>query len=130
MIITWAALAAVCLIVELLTGTFYLLVLTVAFAGACGLAALDTGIPAQISLAAIIGVIGLLAVQRWRTRRRDASPAATLENAVATVVGTNGALYRVRWRGSEWNARGPEGLSENATVRITGQSGNTLHIEP
>jgi membrane protein implicated in regulation of membrane protease activity len=130
MIITWAALAAVCLIAELLTGTFYLLVLTVAFAGACGLAALDTGIPAQISLAAIIGVIGLLAVQRWRTRRRDASPAATLENAVATVVGANGALYRVRWRGSEWNARGPEGLSENATVRITGQSGNTLHIEP
>lgn len=124
-------LAATCLIAELLTGTLYLLVLCVAFAGACALSALDAGIPLQISVAAIIGIVGIFVVQRWRNRNaRTSSPSPTIENPLATIVGNNGPLYRVRWRGTEWNATGPQGLSESTTVTITGQNGNTLHIEP
>lgn len=130
MTITWAMLAAVCLIAELLTGTLYLLVLCAAFASACALAALDFGIPLQISVAALIGVMGIFVVQRWRTKNTQQSPSPTLENPIGTVVGINGPQYRVHWRGTEWNATGPQGLGENASVTITGQSGNTLHIEP
>lgn len=128
MTITWALLATGCLIAELLTGTLYLLVLCAAFAGATGIAALELSIPLQISAATLIAVIGAFLVRRWRTRSPKASALAAVEHPVASIVTADGPRYRVRWRGSEWNATGPAGLPEGSTVAITGQSGNTLHI--
>ncbi|WP_018610298.1 NfeD family protein [Uliginosibacterium gangwonense] len=130
MTIAWAILAAACLVVELLTGTLYLLVLCAAFAVACALSALDINIPVQLTVATVAGMSGLLVVHRWRTRNAKHPPMPIIERPQATIVTTHGPGYRVRWRGTEWDATGPQGLADNTSVTITGQTGNTLHITP
>lgn len=130
MTIAWALLATACLVVELLTGTLYLLVLCVAFAAASALSALEISLPIQLSVATITGLTGLLLVHRWRTRNANPTPMPAIEHPQAIIVTTQAKGYRVRWRGTEWDATGPEGLADNTSVIITGQTGNTLHITP
>jgi len=128
--IAWALLAAACLVVELLTGTLYLLVLCAAFAAATALSALDISVPIQFTVATVVGFAGLLLVHRWRTRNANPAPMPAIEHPQATIVATHARGYRVRWRGTEWDATGPQGLADNTSVTITGQTGNTLHITP
>jgi len=134
MIITWALLAAACLVAELLTGTLYLLVVSIAFSIACALAALDMATYIQFCVASLAAILGLTPLILKRRRSRNAaansSPSPEISNPVATIVDICGPQYRIRWRGTEWNATGPQGLKENTAVIITGQTGNTLHIEP
>lgn len=131
MTILWAIAAAACLVAELMTGTFYLLVLCLAFSVGCGLAALDVSLSVQIVAAAITGLLGIVLVRRWRSRNNAVSPTPPIAtNALVTIISSQGSRYRVRWRGTEWDANGPAGMPENATAMISGQTGNTLHIEP
>lgn len=126
----WAIAAATCLVAELLTGTFYLLVLCLAFSVGCALAALEFSFTLQIVSASLTGLLGTALVHRWRARNKATEPALPLAQGTATVVTVQAQGYRVRWRGTEWNAEGPAGLAENACVEIVGQTGNTLHIAP
>ena len=125
----WAIAAATCLVAELLTGTFYLLVLCLAFSVGSALAALELSFTIQVVSAAVTGLLGTALVHRWRAKNKATEPALPLTQGTATVVAIQAQGYRVRWRGSEWDAEGPAGLSENATVAIVGQTGNRLRIE-
>ena len=129
----WAITGLVLVIVELLTGTFYLLMLGVAAFGAAGTAWLGYDFPAQVIVAALIAAGGCYAVQVYRTRNRaqqmpsmDAGMPASFE----TWIDPGARLARVRYRGASWDARveGIEALEPGTTVYVLAADGNTLKV--
>ncbi|HMN81881.1 MAG TPA: NfeD family protein [Burkholderiaceae bacterium] len=140
----WWWLAALALgIVEMLTGTFYLLVLAVgcAAAGAAGQAGL--GLTAQLIIAAAVTLIGWVVLYRWRPLRRHspvdthADPDVLLDVGERVQVAAWVATGRadVVYRGARWDAelaaehRG--GRPPAAGIyRIRGIIGNRLQLAP
>lgn len=123
-LIVWMVMTGLLVIAEVLTGSFYLLVL-----GACtalAAAAAFLGAPVTVQLV-VFGVTAGVAVfgkvprmlQRWFNR----SPAIQASDVGAAVTVTevgSGTQFRVSYRGSEWPAR----LVSSAPV----QAGQTLRV--
>ena len=106
--IWWMVLAFGLLILELLTGTFYLLVIAVAIA-AGGLANL-AGAPftLQLVVAAVIGLAGSLWLRRSRLGRPTGEADALLQNLdIGQMVRIDswgaGNTARAHYRGAEWD---------------------------
>lgn len=106
--IWWMVLAFGLLILELLTGTFYLLVIAVAIA-AGGLANL-AGAPftLQLVVAAVIGLAGSLWLRRSRLGRPSGEADALLQNLdIGQMVRIDswgaGNTARAHYRGAEWD---------------------------
>jgi membrane protein implicated in regulation of membrane protease activity len=122
--VAWFVVGFVLLIAELLTGTFYLLVLAIA-AGVGGLVALGGGsLPLQLVVAAAIGLAGSLWLRRSRAGRT--SPAAeALQNldlgqTVRVDHWSAGRTARATYRGAQWDvelAAGEEPLAGDFVIR-------------
>ena len=132
----WFLLALAILTAEMATGTFYLLVLAIALA-AGGLAAL-TGLelPTQITISAVIGIIGTLILRRIKPSQ---TPSASNQNLdigqpVRVVHKHENGLLRVAYRGAEWDAQLlAADTPTNATLFIHSIQGSKLilsHIKP
>lgn len=131
----WIIAGFILVIVELLTGTFYLLVLGGgAFAGAA-VAAAGGGYLLQAVGAGAVALAGTWYVNRWHRTRQPASAKdnfldlgqpVVLESWVDVATRT----ARVNYRGSTWDARvAPGSLPEpGATLIISGQDGSTLLV--
>jgi membrane protein implicated in regulation of membrane protease activity len=129
----WILTAIALVVAELLTGTFYLLVLGLAaFAGA-GLAWLGTPIAAQASFATIIAVLGVIFVHRYRVRAPksgggsnaiDVGHRVTLQSWINEAEG----LARVSYRGTLWDAKVMGAREAAGVYYIRGVDGSTLHI--
>jgi membrane protein implicated in regulation of membrane protease activity len=129
----WAITGLALVIVELLTGTFYLVMLGVAAFGAAGTAWLGYDFPAQVIVAGVIAAVGCYAVHAYRDRNRtqqmppvDAGMPASFE----TWIDAGARLARVRYRGASWDARveGVEMLEPGTTVYVLATDGNTLKV--
>jgi membrane protein implicated in regulation of membrane protease activity len=129
----WAITGLALVIVELLTGTFYLLMLGVAAFGAAGAAWLGADFPAQVIVAAVIAGGGCYAVHVYRQKNRaqqmtpvDAGMPASFE----AWIDAPARLARVRYRGASWDARveGAEALEPGTTVYVLATDGNTLKV--
>jgi len=78
----------------------------------------------------------LFLVVRWRTRQRLIGPAATAlvfaDGAIGSVRSTLAPLGVVYAAGEEWTARSSDGsaLTPGTAVRVVGQDGLTLIVEP
>ena len=129
----WAIVGLALVIVELLTGTFYLLMLGVAAFGAAGAAWLGYDFPAQVAVASVIAAAGCYGVHVYRENNRtrqmppiDAGMPASFE----TWIDAPGRLARVRYRGAIWDARveGLEALEPGTTVYVLATDGNTLKV--
>jgi membrane protein implicated in regulation of membrane protease activity len=122
--VAWFVIGFVLLIAELLTGTFYLLVLAIA-AGVAGLVALTgASLPLQLVVAAAIGLAGSLWLRRSRAGRT--SPAAdALQNldlgqSVRVEHWSAGRTARTTYRGAQWDvelAAGEEPLPGDFVIR-------------
>ena len=130
----WWAIAGIALIiVELLSGTFYLLVIGLAaFAGAAA-SYYGHSLWIQAVLAAAVATVGVVLVSRYRTSRTGA-PAAALDVGQSAVFEswaseTNRAA-RVRYRNAVWDAQVIDGtpLASGQTLYICRVDGNTLHV--
>jgi len=131
--LAWAIGALVLVIAELLSGTFYLLMLAVAAFGAAAAAYLAQPFGSQCIVAAVLAAVGCYGVHIYRgragTRRMpplDAGMPASFENWLD--AGTR--LARVRYRGASWEARveGSETLEPGATLFVLATDGNTLKV--
>jgi len=131
--LAWAVIGLVLVIVELLTGTFYLLMLGVAAFGAALAAWLGVDFASQSIVAAVVAGIGCYGVHVYREKNRarqmppiDAGMPASFES----WVDMGARLARVRYRGASWDARveGGEGLEPGATVYVLASEGNTLRV--
>lgn len=131
----WAIVGLALIIIEVMTGTFYLLVLGIAaFAGALA-AYLGAGMFAQVVATGIIAAIGLFAVHRWHQSRPvgtkndrslDIGQAVTLES----WLDRNTKRVRVKYRGAAWDADlvGDTTVNINDTLYICGADGNQLQV--
>lgn len=127
--IYWFLLAVGLVMLELATGTFYMLVLALAL-GIGGFAAMfGLSEPVQYSLSAIAGVLGTLILQHWRRGKVRATPVQSLDvgQAVQSIAWNKDGSARVVYRGTEWNAE-PESadLPQEGTFYIKAMRGSTL----
>ena len=99
----WFSIAVGLLIVEMATGTFYMLMLSLAFGagGVVAFAGLD--LPLQMLLGALVGVVGIFALRRVKTTTQVVQ-GLDIGQAVNVVVWHEDGTARVRYRGAEWDA--------------------------
>jgi len=129
----WAILGLTLVIVELLTGTFYLLVLGIAAFGAALAAWLGQPFPVQAVVAAVIAALGCYGVHVYRAKNTtrqmahvDAGQPASFEN----WVDQGARLARVRYRGTSWDALvdGDAAVDAGAMLYVITANGNTLKV--
>ena len=129
----WAILGLTLVIVELLTGTFYLLVLGIAAFGAAHAAWLGQPFPVQAVVAAVIAALGCYGVHVYRAKNTtrqmahvDAGQPASFENWV-----DQGARFAcVSYRGVLWDALvdGDAAVESGAVLYVVTANGNTLKV--
>jgi membrane protein implicated in regulation of membrane protease activity len=129
----WAVIGLVLVIVELLTGTFYLLMLGIAAFGAAGTAWLGYDFAVQVIVAAVVAGVGCYAVHVYRERNKAEQMApidAGMPASFESWTDAGARLARVRYRGASWDARveGGEALEPGATVYVVAADGNTLKV--
>ena len=129
----WAILGLTLVIIELLTGTFYLLVLGIAAFGAALAAWLGQGFPVQTIVAAVISAFGCYGVHVYRAKNAtqqmpnvDAGQPASFEN----WVDQGARLARVNYRGASWDALvdGDAAVDAGAMLYVLTANGNTLKV--
>jgi membrane protein implicated in regulation of membrane protease activity len=131
--LAWAIVGLVLVIAELLTGTFYLLMLGVAAFGAAAAAWLGLGFGAQIVVAALVSAIGCYGVHVYREKNRKQQMApldAGMPASFEAWIDAPARLARVRYRGAPWEARveGGEAVEPGATLYVLAADGNTLKV--
>lgn len=129
----WMLTAIALVIVELLSGTFYLLVLAIAAGGAAALAYLGFTFGVQAGFATALAVLGVGFVYRFRARTGkggrginaiDVGQRVTLESWIDEPQG----LARVHYRGTSWEAKVIGERGADKTFYIRSVDGSTLHI--
>ncbi|MBI1731905.1 MAG: NfeD family protein [Gammaproteobacteria bacterium] len=131
--LAWLILGFTLVIIEMTTGTFYLLVLGVGCFGAAGAAYLGQGFPVQILIAAVVSGAGAYLVHVYRSldapmkmKSLDAGMPARFE----TWTDQPSGRARVRYRDATWDARVEDrvDLQPGATVYVRSSDGNTLLV--
>jgi membrane protein implicated in regulation of membrane protease activity len=129
----WMLAGLALVIAELVTGTFYLLVLGFAAFAAAFAAWVGGGFAGQAIAASVVALAGAYLVHAYRARNRsqqmasiDAGQPANFENWVDQAAG----LARVRYRGASWEARLEGGGSPQpgAVLYVLAAEGNTLKV--
>jgi membrane protein implicated in regulation of membrane protease activity len=133
----WLVAGFVLVIAELVTGTFYLLVIGIgAFAGAVVAWAGGNEV-VQALVGGVVAIAGAWYVHHWHVARdqRDDGFANLLDRGQPVVLESwtheAAGLGRVRYRGTTWDARVSEPAARpvpGATLYIEGQEGNTLVV--
>ena len=125
----WWIVAAALIAAELLTGTFYLLVVGIAVAFGGVVAVLGWSSPYQWLTASILGVIGVVALERWKRGRGRSpdQPPLDVGQMVKVQSWGPGRTARVSYRGSTWDAElaSPE-TPQGETMYIAATRGSVL----
>ena len=127
---TWWILAAVLVGAGLVTGTFYLLAVGVAFAVGGVAAILGVELPLQLVVAGVVAVAATMVAHKWRGARvPPPTPSLDLGQSVRVIDWKDDGTARVNYRGTQWNAElADEGASRAETMYIVGTRGSTLVI--
>ena len=123
------------LIAELLSGTFYLLVIALAAGGAGVAALLGAGLPVQLVVAAIIGFSGSLWLRRSRAQQKGAA-SNVLQNldvgqSIRIDQWIDGRTARASYRGAQWDVElAGDGVAEPGEFQIADMRANRLIVRP
>jgi membrane protein implicated in regulation of membrane protease activity len=130
----WWAVAGIALIIaEMVTGTFYLLVIGVAAFAGGATAFYHYSFSLQAVIAVAVAVAGVFVVNRYRAGSAGA-PNVALDVGQSVVFDTwideKDRLARVRYRNAMWDARVLDDPAATAgrTLYITHVDGSTLHV--
>lgn len=123
--IYWFLLALVLIGLEMATGTFYLLVVSIAMAIGGAAALLGTGLSAQLAVAALAGVVGIVLLRRWKGTSSTDAASVSLDTGqpVKVLTWRDDGTARVFYRGTEWDAEldaskaGHEGIFYIKSIR-------------
>ena len=127
----WFLLALGLLAMEMLTGTFYMLILSVAV-GTGGLAALlGWDMSVQITCSVITGMIGVMVVRKMKGAGTAKSEDQNLDvgQTVRLITWNNDGTARVHFRGAEWDAELEDfklGMVQPAVLYIKTVHGSSL----
>jgi membrane protein implicated in regulation of membrane protease activity len=130
----WWAIGGIALVIaELITGTFYLLVIGIAALAGAVVAYLHHSFWTQAMVAAAIAIIGVMLVTRFR-KTQDSSPSVSLDVGQSVVldawVNEKERLARVRYRNALWDAKvlDDQGAEAGRTLYVRSVDGSTLHV--
>jgi len=131
--LAWVIVGLVLVIAELLSGTFYLLMLAVAAFGAALAAYFGQAFPVQCIVAAVLAAAGCYGVHVYRARsssKRMPPIDAGMPASFESWLDARSRLARVRYRGASWDAQvaGSEALEPGATLFVVAADGNTLKV--
>lgn len=131
--LVWLIVGLALVVIELLTGTFYLLVLGIAAFGAALAAWLGQGFPLQVVVGSVIAACGCYGVHLYRARNAlqqmtpvDAGQPANFEG----WVDRGARLARVSYRGASWDAlvEAGDAPEAGAILYVIATHGNTLKV--
>ncbi|QXL84616.1 NfeD family protein [Comamonas sp. NLF-1-9] len=134
----WWLATGVVVIVELLSGTLYLLMLALGLAAGAVAAHLGLGGVAQIVAGAVVGS-GAVFAAYWLKRHRPGDPPARADRAVNLDVGERVRIDAwaedgtavVKYRGANWTAVHRPGVQAlPGMYRVVELVGNRLMVEP
>ena len=133
----WLIAGFVLVIAELLTGTFYLLVIAAgAFAGSIA-AWMGANVPVQAIVGSVIALAGAWFVHHWHEahRKNDRGPSNLLDRGQPVVLegweNETAGIARVKYRGASWDARvaAPDSRPvPGSTLYIDAMEGNLLVV--
>ncbi|HSN21288.1 MAG TPA: NfeD family protein [Usitatibacter sp.] len=132
----WLIAGFVLAIAEMVTGTFYLLVIALgAFVGAF-VAWLGLNELVQATIGGLVAVGGAIFVHHWHSRNRPGEQGDNFLDRGQPVVlegwaNETARIARVKYRGASWDAklaRPDERPAPGTTLYIEGQEGNTLVV--
>lgn len=134
----WWLATGVTVIVELLSGTFYLLMLAIGLAAGAIAAHLGVSGVAQIVVCAVVGSGAVFAAYRVK-RHRPGDPSARADRSVNLDIGekvqidaweSDGTAV-VKYRGANWTAIHQPGVTPQVGIhRVVELVGNRLMVEP
>lgn len=134
----WWLMAGAAVAVELLTGTFYLLMLAVGLAAAALAAHAGASTVVQIVTAAVVGG-GAVVAWHWIKRTRPGDPSARADRSVNLDVGelvmidawdTDGTAL-IKYRGATWTAVHRAGvIPSTGAHRVAELVGSRLLVDP
>lgn len=132
MYLLWAVTGIVLIIIEMLTGTFYLLVLGIAALAAAAAAYLGQSFWVQAVTVAAVSVLGVILIKRFRGTGQPASDqgldigqAVTLDAWISEPDG----LARVKYRNAQWEAQvSGDRMPGGKVFYIHAVDGNTLRV--
>jgi membrane protein implicated in regulation of membrane protease activity len=129
----WAIVGLVLVIAELVSGTFYLLMLAVAAFGGSAAAYAGQPFSVQCIVAALLAVAGCYGAHVYRARfnpKRMPPIDTGMPASFESWLDAQARLARVRYRGASWDAQveGNEPMQPGTTVFVTAADGNTLKV--
>ncbi|MBI3714438.1 MAG: NfeD family protein [Betaproteobacteria bacterium] len=131
--LVWAFAGFLLIIIELMTGTFYLLVIGVAALVGALVAWLGAGMWIQVLAAIAVAAAGTALVHYW-WRKRPAMPNSNADlDAGQTVVldawvNQAAGLARVKYRGSTWDAKVLGTAAPDTVLYIHQRNGGVLEV--
>ena len=125
----WWILGVILIGAELVTGTFYLLAVGIAFLLGGVTAWTGASVPTQLMVAGILTLAGSFAAHRWRLRHAGPVPQQSLDvgQSVQVQIWHPDGTARVLYRGTQWDAElARAGGARERTMYIVGTRGSTL----
>ncbi|EJO32679.1 NfeD family protein [Achromobacter marplatensis] len=134
----WLGLAALALIGELATGTFYLLLVALGLAAGGVAAWLTAGLEWQLVACGVVLLLGLLLLRKTRVlKKREVNSARNADvnldigQTVTVEAWSEQGTARVWYRGAHWQAELARGQAQRAGEHIiTELRGSTLVLTP
>lgn len=133
--IGWLLVGLALIVIELLSGTFYLLILGIAAGIGSLIAYLDQPFWMQALAAAIAAVVGGVLVYRYHNAANAGSPKDSANDIGQTVtieswVSEPQRLARVRHRGTIWDAEvlGNDRIEPNALLYVVAMEGSRVKV--
>ncbi len=129
----WAIISMALVIAELVSGTFFLLVLGIAGFAAAAASYLHYSFWVQALVAAAVATVGVILITRYRDGTPD-TPEVGLDVGQSVVldswVSEKDRLARVRYRNALWDARvlDEQNVAAGDVLRIKFVEGSTLHV--
>ena len=131
----WWLTAGALVLLELMSGTFYLLMVALGFIAGGIAHLLGAGLEIEFPVAALVAFIAVIVLRRSKfgiTRKRDASHDSGVNLDIGETLKVDvwhEGRARALYRGAEWDIELAPGETEGARLyRITAFAGNTLVV--
>ncbi len=129
----WFLLAFGLLALEMATGTFYMLIVSIAL-GLAGIGALlGLNLPLQITLSAVASIIGTVILRRMKDMRTGEMSSQSLDigQSVRVISWLEDGIARVHYRGTEWDAElESSSVPRDGVLYIKAIQGSKLILTP
>lgn len=132
--VIWLLVGLILIGVEIVTGTFYLLVLGIAAFAAALVAYLGMGMMVEALAVSIVSVVGLIAVSKWRKGQKSTAESNNIDVGQTVIfvawVSEDSRIARVKYRDTNWEAEvlSSHALKPHDLLWICGANGNQLQV--